>query len=413
MAKTLCYATGGANTTTANTTECFTVSMNDFNPTEASVQRMIRSPGSCSNLMIHLTANGVAATSTFVFRKNAANGNNTVSIGSSATGFFEDTTNTDTVAAGDKINMNLIPGAGTGTFTYTSVGFAFDASTNTVSLNICSNGTNASNITTASQTTYYHPNALFASYITTETNFKERQRKAGTFKNLAAYISSNTSNNAATLRSRLNAANGALSASITGNTSGFFEDTTNTDTVAVGDDYNLSFTTGTGSTNIFPASFTTEFENTSGVGIKSASSHSPTARVTSTTYNYGIGTLTQSATETDVQLRINGSYTFSELGVFLSANTITAASTFLFRKNAANATMTISITASTTGWFFDSVHTDAVVNTDLVNCRLTTGGTGTNLTIHQDTLYAEITGGVISMTDTSSKTFANHFITKV
>lgn len=89
-------------------------------------------------LRTYLFSNTVAVTATVKVRKNGADGNNTLSIGASTTGAFEDTTNTDNFLATDDINY-VIRGGSSGTFTtyaltstVTATGYTFVANNLTV-----------------------------------------------------------------------------------------------------------------------------------------------------------------------------------------------------------------------------------------------------------------------------------------
>lgn len=70
--------------------------------------------GTASRLRASITANARTSTTTINFRKNGANGNQTLSIGSGATGVFEDTSNTDSVAFNDRLGYSIVTGTGTG-----------------------------------------------------------------------------------------------------------------------------------------------------------------------------------------------------------------------------------------------------------------------------------------------------------
>ena len=56
----------------------------------------------------------------------------TITIPAGTTGVFEDTTNTDTIAAGDEYNLRSVTGAG-GTLTIGALSVIFNATTNCVS----------------------------------------------------------------------------------------------------------------------------------------------------------------------------------------------------------------------------------------------------------------------------------------
>ena len=83
--------------------------------TDPPTQILYRSPGTLSKLYVRVTANSNVGSVTLRVRKNGANGNMFVTIPAGATGAFEDTVNTDTVAAGDKLNYQSTTGGATGT----------------------------------------------------------------------------------------------------------------------------------------------------------------------------------------------------------------------------------------------------------------------------------------------------------
>jgi len=55
-------------------------------------------------------------------RKNGANGGQSLSVGASATGFFEDAVNTDSLGVSDEFNLQAVTGAGTGTIVFRYAG---------------------------------------------------------------------------------------------------------------------------------------------------------------------------------------------------------------------------------------------------------------------------------------------------
>ena len=78
------------------------------------------------------------------------------------------------------------------------------------------------------------------SFITSEIScVKLRHRKAMTVKNLAAYLFNNGDPDTVTVHSRKNGANGNLTCSI-GSSNVLGQDTSNSDNIAVGDDYDFS-----------------------------------------------------------------------------------------------------------------------------------------------------------------------------
>lgn len=82
--------------------------------TEANVQAQANYGYTASRLETFVIANGITAASTITFRKNAGAGNQTISIASGLTGYFEDAVNQDVILATDEINYQYVLGA-TGT----------------------------------------------------------------------------------------------------------------------------------------------------------------------------------------------------------------------------------------------------------------------------------------------------------
>lgn len=93
------------------------------NTTETNISAPLWTSGTLSNLQCYVSANTIAATSTIKSRIAAADGNLTLSIGSTATGYFEDTLNSDTVTSTDRIATKLVVGtSATNTITVTMIG---------------------------------------------------------------------------------------------------------------------------------------------------------------------------------------------------------------------------------------------------------------------------------------------------
>jgi len=82
----------------------------DSNNVEANVQTKVRGAINLKNLLVKVLTNNLNSASTFRTRKNAGNGNLNVSIGAAATGEFEDTGNSDSYAAADLFNFQLVAG---------------------------------------------------------------------------------------------------------------------------------------------------------------------------------------------------------------------------------------------------------------------------------------------------------------
>lgn len=382
--------TGGSDNTiatTANTTQYFPYGGpigQAFTTTEADVQVIHREAGQFKYLSIFINANSVNASTTIRTRVNGNNGNLSVSIPTSTTGVFNDLVNTNSIVAADKVNMQSVPGAGsTGTLNMNSItiGFAATTTTDTVTKLICAVSTN---YTTASTSRFNPPHGAQVN-SSTEANSKVRQRKTATYKSLSCYVSANARTTTTTLRSRKNGANGSLTLSIGNAATGVFEDSTNSDSVVAGDDYNTAVVTGTGTQTLtmkhIAVSYITSSSNYIGTFIAGNASGRVTNAAT-TVYLGPTGTLVaaSSAAEATIQANIQSRYTVSELTINVTANTVTAASTVKLRVNTADGTLAASVTASTTGMFSDSTNTDKIKAGDKLAIQVATGATGTSMT---------------------------------
>jgi len=149
-----------------------------------------------------------------------------------------------------------VPGAATNTMTVPVTSAIFDATTDTVTILV----SDFPSTTTASTTWFILPHGI-GSLQTTETTSKYRVRRAGTWKNFGVYISAARAQ-ATTVKSRKAGADGNISVSCTGSTTGWFEDTTHSDTLSVGDDIDISVTTGTGADTLTIRTIKSEFIST-------------------------------------------------------------------------------------------------------------------------------------------------------
>ena len=102
------------------------------NTTEAT--RSFRTGGdfTLSNFMIIVSANTTNVTTSVRPRKASANINQVISVTSSATGLFEDNTNTDSIVATDKMNYQIAVPAGSGTITIKQFSILFTGATTAI-----------------------------------------------------------------------------------------------------------------------------------------------------------------------------------------------------------------------------------------------------------------------------------------
>ncbi len=380
--KTLLVAGGTPTATTAGATQYWQLctARNGAPSTEVARQITHRAPGTLSKLFIRITANSTSASSTLTVRKNTADAAMTLTITAATTGVFEDTTNTVTVAAADKLAYKTISG-GTGTMSVGIISCIFTATTDAVSR--LSAGSYTSGYTADSTTAYAQLVGQVAPSSTLEPAAQTQIPKAGVIKNLAIVILSNARTTDSTARIRLNGANSSITTTITALGTGTFEDTTNTENVAAADLVNFSVTTGAGAAEVLSVqTISVDYISTAAQGMLSVGlAQALTQAANITNYIQVGGNLVAGSTESEKRLKARETFAFSGLTISVTANTVTADSFLRLRKNGADGNMLITIPTSTTGFFVDNTNSDIIDAADDVNYSLTTGATGTSMVI--------------------------------
>lgn len=358
-------------------------------------QVTIRSAGTFKNMYVRLITNTSTVTNTYFLRDNSVSKNETISVLTAQTGEFEDTVNTDATTAGNLYSVIQIPGpSASGANTGTILRFLYDTTTNTT--------TRLTTIhvvgwTAISSTMYIPPNGGNQP-TTTEGNTKCRITVAGTMKNLFVYVQTNAHTTTSTYNSRVNGANGNLTVSYTSTQTGAKEDTANSDTISAGNDYNIALTVGADSNNIATRMTALDFTSTAGYMLLNTGYTIGTPPNTTAQRFLPIaGICTVGTTELYSQMKAGSNLAFSQGTVVLSANS-TGTSTFRFRKNAANGNQVVSISASSTGVFTDSINTDNTVASDEV-CWGYTAGAASGVTITSVSAVA-VTGYLRSIAET-------------
>lgn len=213
--------------------------------TEAFAQHKNRA-GACGIIATHMyaSANTWSGTTTFRIRVNGVNGNNLITLGASTTGLIEDTAHTDSLVDGDLYCWTITTAAGAGLLTLNSLGMTIVTTAGQVSNDVASrNSAGTARAAGAGQTFYWIAGGT--SVAAAEADAKIQHGFAARLSRLRCVVTANTYTGAATLVTRINGANGNQSVSITAATTGYFEDTTNTDTVGPTDDVNLAVSGGT------------------------------------------------------------------------------------------------------------------------------------------------------------------------
>jgi len=367
-----------------------------FNTTESTRRVVVRTAGTLSDLQVNITPNTANGISSVTIRKNSTTDTAvTVSIGSAATGFFSDQTNTAAVAAGDAVSYKFVTGGTTGTFSVTFTACAFEEIASDEAVKILNQTIPA--INNASVTHFYPVAGTSGTAITAEDTQQVTMRVPGgvTAKNAFVNVATNLRTTTTTYRLRKQtppaaAVNGNLAVSVGNVATGDFEDTTNSDTLADGDRICLSVSTGTGTQTLTPHTFKIELEQK----VSTPTTTIPQNQIIGSLFN---GTpITQNVTNfsavggavynftanTNVLVRtIEPATSIFNLAAYISANAIAGSSTFTLQRNGTDTTHTLSIGSSATGHFVSaaaSVVTTAA--TDSINYKMvgaTTSGTVT------------------------------------
>lgn len=372
--------------------------------TEANHQITWETAGTIDTLRVMIETNtlivgGINATS----RKNLANGNLTVTIGLGVTGALSDLTHSDSLAVGDEFNYKLTADAVGGgvVVRHRSVGFTPTSNSITSMRMACISS--ATSFSTASTTRYSHLSGTGSRVAedpypaTDESLVKTRNLTVATLKNFFGRISANTRVTDTTFTDRINGAGGTLLLTVGAAATGFFEDLTHSDTLAVNDDINVAYTTDTGAGSITIQGVAADYETSTNKSLLSEGIDSGRDTDSAT-----LGTLwwevaggvdySNVINETGALTLATVDATISTLTIKVSTNSANGTTTMDFFKNSIQSAMGVSIGATTSGLFQDAVDSVPVRPTDLINLKSIIGGTGTtrwtSFTMLQDSSVA-------------------------
>ena len=404
MAKSILITAGTPDSVVAGGTEFFEcATTNIVGKTEPKAQVIFREAGTLSKLFVMITANAATATSTVRLRVDGQNVNSSITIpagGVDGVGVFEDTMNSDIIAAGQEVCYSVTAGTG-GNISVGHLSVLYEASTagSTVSKLGCTAGTQ--NFSTESVSRYNQLVGDHNTAVGTEAGFAQTMiRTAGTIKNLQVYVNSNARTTDTTLRMRLNGGNGNNVVTIApGVTDTVYEDVDHTDTVAVGDLIDFVVVTGTGSENLSMSHFIIDFVTTNGTGVLCYSrtgAYTQPEPAENFPYIAGSAIVAATGTDTNTRTKVRTAFTFSQMTVSITANGVNAESTLAFRKSGNDGNQVIAIGSGTTGHISDTTHSDVCANTDVVNYRLNTpdvAGTQTMIIRNITIVFQEVIAG--------------------
>ena len=353
----------------------------DWSATEANVNIPWRAAGTFSGLYANMQTRASTSILTVTFRNAGAAGNQTISIGTAATGIFQDTIDSDVVVAGSKVDVEfVIP---SGSITLEAMNVAFNVGTGSTVTRLLNCG--PANIALSSSTSYYLPVGANVA-IALETNAQFKSATAGTLNNLLTIITANARPNATTFNSRVNAAAGSLTISVGSASTGIFEDTSHSDVYASGSLFNYQTISGSGSATltieVFGAQFVSGGTNMSVPFITGGSAVGVSSGA-ATFYLAAAGSAGHNTADADAANYALTTYTASHMQAFVSANSLTATTALAFMLGTVSGAQAISIGSASTGFFADTTDVDIVTSiTKLISYRVEVGATGTSITIN-------------------------------
>lgn len=229
------------------------------------------------------------------------------------------------------------------------------------------------------ETEYYNPVGDLSVAQPDDVSANLITRDTYTLKGLYLNVTSNSLNAAATVRSRKNGANGAQSVSIPAGNTGVFEDAVNSDSLVSGDLF-CTQAVGGGTTGNFSYHYISYILSTVSATTPILAAGGIAVIGDGETRYFYINGHGQAATpEASVQYRFRVVATFSNLRIYVNANSLDGAATVRTRKNGANGAQSVSIGAGATGAFEDAVNTDSISVGDNVNYQGVAGGTTGNV----------------------------------
>lgn len=370
---------------------------------EVHVQAPVGTAGTMSLMTSHFTLNP-GPTPTVNFRKNGANGNQAII--PPANGFTVDSSHTDTLVVGDLICLMYVT-----TSTSTAVAPSGFNCTFTPSVAPGSQLFQASALNDSTGTAISSATTFFIEVIgdvinpqTVETRVGARTLMGGTAHNYFIYLLTNTSAATVTCSLRKNGTTTLTNTvAIAGTTTGLFQDTSHSDTLAPNDSIYATKTGGTSGSTIALTTngFWLDYGSSSATDLICATVNSNGAVYTGTALNGWTpiagnlqNAVSNASPVVSQQQRCPFYATWSNLRIRILTNTITLNSTIISSISGVAGTQAAVITAGVIGAYEDTSHTDSLIpgNTLQSNITTTAGNTG-NLTFCEVTTL--LTNGAV------------------
>ena len=346
--------------------------------------------GTLSGMSIYIITNSRSASCTLKLRKNGADGNQSITIGAGVTGIFEDTSNTDTLAANDEVCYEFDVSSGSGTILPLSVCTHYEATTDTVVKAVSLFTYNL--FSTATSYTGFPTEPIQHADRGSEASRIYTAQTAFTCDHLAVYVSSNSKAGNVTFKVRKNGADGNQSLTIGTGATGWFEDSSNSDSFSIGDEFAIeNETLGTGSfivlrTDINIITTGTEVPYSAGNDTGLYAAESSTVYIPVFPYI--------SATDTaGYRLYPQLAFTAKRFSVHIAVSTTTATTTINFLIDGVAGNQTLSVGAGVSGLFEDTSNTDAIGATDGISIEIDSPSGSGDFRIYNPSFVADYATG--------------------
>lgn len=334
-----------------------------------------------SNMGVRITAGG-SGTNTCRFRNNSADGNQVTAF--AGTGTAEDSSNTDTVAAGDEFNVTMTD---TGTDpTYAWIKCNIELASGHGSIHVGANPAGQLFDLTASTRTIPINGRTSADGESqaAEAQVAWKVREYDSIESFQVNVQSNVRVNDSTFRLRINGSPVGTAITYGAGVAGIQTVTGAGISVSPGDTVSFALTLGAGGEDLFLNNVGVLFKSSTGgseIATGNAAGIARTASATPTYYAVG-GDLIANATESNVSIKPGFAAICRNLRCYLTTNTYTADATLkLFVNGAEEISLTLTAGAASQ-WFENASDTFTIDDNDVISFEIV-GGTSGSISIHQ------------------------------
>lgn len=345
---------------------------------EANVEFHVTKDGTFSGLTTLTDSANTSGDSTFTFRKNGSDGNQSVTVAQNTAGINQDTVNSDSVSEGDTVSIGLTTTAGSiGIASLTILFEADDGSTTQFLMSRGSPSAFGNNNTVR----YIVPvGEIITTNFTNESNASNYIMTDAVASNLGVYILDNTRTTDTRFALRKNGALGNQLVTFSGGQTGFASDSINTDSIAADDLINFRMQTfGSGNQiTLRNIQLTLTSDNPQEMTLLGGGPYVRSSTGAALYGRVGGGSGNPSGNEVNNNSVLGVDATLSKFSIYTSANASNRNMTITFRSGFSNGNQSVTNNAGVTGWSQDLSNSDVVAPLDRIDFRTqaTSAGSG-------------------------------------